>query len=112
MLQALLKVSKQLENGKITYLQENCFWDSKSRTLFYDKNQVVLTKREQKLFEILIKKNGDACSDDEIFFYVWEDEFDRTVTNESIRTLVKNLRKKIPKNIIENQYGVGYKINI
>jgi len=112
LLKALLKVSKQLENKKIIYLKENYFWDSKIKTLFYKDKQIVLTRREQKLFEILIEKNGDACSDDEIFFYVWEDEFNRTVTNESIRTLVKNLRKKIPKNIIENQYGVGYKINI
>jgi DNA-binding response OmpR family regulator len=112
LLKALLKVSKQLENGKIVYLREDCFWDSRSKTLFYKETQITLTRREQRLFELLVEKNGDACSDDEIFFYVWEDGFDRTVTNESIRTLVKNLRKKIPKDIIENQYGVGYKINI
>jgi len=112
LLKALLKVSKQIEQGKITHLKENCFWDSRSKTLFNGDSPIVLTRREQKLFEMLVEKNGDACSDDEIFFYVWEDEFNRTVTNESIRTLVKNLRKKIPKNIIENQYGVGYKINI
>ncbi len=45
-------------------------------------------------------------------FYVWEDEFDKTITNASIRTLVKNLRKKIPKDLIKNQYGVGYKLDI
>ena len=112
LLKALLKVSKQLESDKIIYLNENYFWDSKSKVFFHKDKQVSLTKREQKLLELLIEKNGDACSDDEIFFYVWEDEFDRTVTNESIRTLVKNLRKKTPKGIIENQYGVGYKISI
>jgi len=59
----------------------------------------------------LVEKNGAACCDDAIFFYVWGDEFDKTITNASIRTLVKNLRKKIPKDLIKNQYGVGYKIN-
>ena len=112
LLKALLKISKQLESNKITYLKENCFWSSRSRRLFYKNEEVVLTKKEQKLFELLLERDGKACSDDEIFFYVWEDEFDRTVTNESIRTLVKNLRKKIPKDIIENQYGVGYKMVI
>jgi len=48
---------------------------------------------------------------DEIFFYVWGDEFEKIVTNSSIRTLIKNLRKKIPTELIKNQYGVGYKIN-
>jgi DNA-binding response OmpR family regulator len=112
LLNTLLKISKKVESGKIIYLAKNCTWDTKNRVLFYNKEQVVLTKKEQKLMELLIEKNGDACSDDEIFFYVWKDEFDRTVTNASIRTLVKNLRKKIPKNLIVNEYGVGYKINL
>jgi DNA-binding response OmpR family regulator len=112
LLKALLKISKQLESNKIIYLKENCYWSSISKKLFYENEHVILTKKEQKLFELLLERNGKACSEDEIFFYVWENEFDRTVTNESIRTLVKNLRKKIPKDIIENQYGVGYKISV
>ncbi|NEW60576.1 response regulator transcription factor, partial [Sulfurovum sp. bin170] len=112
LLKALLKISKKAENGKLIQLEESFFWDSRSNLLFYEDKQIILTRREQKLFELLVEKNGNACSDDEIFFYVWEDEFDRTVTNDSIRTLVKNLRKKIPKKLIENQYAVGYKINI
>ena len=71
-----------------------------------------MTKREQKLFQLLIEKNGMPSSDDEIFFYVWENDFDKTVTNASIRTLIKNLRKKIPIGLIKNVYGVGYKINL
>ena len=112
LLKALLKISEQLESNRVIYLKENCFWSSISKKLFYKNEHVILTRKEQKLFELLLERNGKACSDDEIFFYVWENEFDRTVTNESIRTLVKNLRKKIPKDIIENQYGVGYKIVI
>jgi DNA-binding response OmpR family regulator len=111
LINALLKVSKKINNGKIIYLTDNSSWNSNSKTLFYKDEPIFLTKREQKLFELLIDKNGTACSDDEIFFYVWEDDFDKTVTNASIRTLIKNLRKKIPKGLIKNQYGVGYKIS-
>lgn len=110
LLNALLKISKELESGEILSLAYGCSWDSQSRRLFWNNEYIVLTKREQKLFELFIDKNGTACSNDEIFFYVWEDDFDRTVTNDSIRTLVKNLRKKIPKELIKNQYGVGYKL--
>ena len=112
LLSTLLKISKKIESGKMIYLEYDCSWDSSTNTLFYNNEQIILTKREQKLFELLIQKNGLPCSDDEIFFYVWEDDFDKTITNASIRTLIKNLRKKIPKELIVNQYAVGYKINL
>ena len=107
----LKKVSYKLNSiGKIT-LPMFCQWDIKSKTLFYKDSVVFMTKRESKLFELLIKNMGKFCSDDDIMFYVWDDEFDKTVTNSSIRTLVKNLRKKVPNGLIENQYGVGYRIS-
>jgi DNA-binding response OmpR family regulator len=111
LMQALLKVSKKIDSGHNVHLPCHSLWDGKSKTLFCNDKSILLTKRESKLFELLVEKAGVPCSDDEIFFYVWGDEFDKTVTNSSIRTLVKNLRKKIPKDLIKNQYGVGYKIN-
>lgn len=111
LMKSLLKVSAKINSGKNIHLPCNCMWDDKSKTLFCDDVSIVLTRRESKLFELLVEKNGAACSDDEIFFYVWGDDFDRHVTNSSIRTLVKNLRKKIPRDLLKNQYGVGYKIS-
>jgi len=111
LMNALLKVSKKVEGGRNVPLAYDCIWDNKSKTLFCADESIVLTKRESKLFELLVIRAGVPCSEDEIFFYVWGDEFDRNVTNSSIRTLVKNLRKKIPKDLIKNQYGVGYKIS-
>ncbi len=111
LMNALLKVSKKLDSSKNIPLPCDCSWDDKSKTLFCGEDTVSLTKRESKLFELLVAKAGVPCSDDEIFFYVWGDDFNKVVTNSSIRTLVKNLRKKIPQDLIKNQYGVGYKIN-
>ncbi len=108
---ALQKVSKKVDGGRSIPLPCDCSWDNKSKTLFHNDESIFLTKRELKLFELLVEKAGTPCSDDEIFFYVWGDEFDKVITNSSIRTLVKNLRKKIPTELIKNQYGVGYKIN-
>ncbi len=112
LLESLLKVSKQLSESHIVYLANDYSWDAKTKILFCGEEQVDLTKREQKLFELLIEKVGVPCGDDEILFYVWDDDFNKHVTNASIRTLVKNLRKKVSKELIQNQYGVGYKINI
>ncbi len=111
LMNALLKVSKKVDKGRNIPLPCDCSWDNKSKTLFCKDKTITLTKRESKLFELLVDKAGAPCSDDEIFFHVWGDEFNKVITNSSIRTLVKNLRKKIPYNLIKNQYGVGYKIN-
>ncbi|SFV51892.1 Putative two-component response regulator [hydrothermal vent metagenome] len=106
----LKKVSKKIDSiGKIT-LPLFCQWDINSKTLFYKERVLFLTKRETKLFELLVERRGTFCTDAEILFAVWGDEFDKSITNSSIRTLIKNLRKKVPKGLIENQYGVGYKI--
>ena len=111
LMNALLKVSKKVDGGRNVPLPCECAWDGKSKTLFHNDEAVTLTRRELKLFELLVEKAGSPCSDDEIFFYVWGDDFEKVVTNSSIRTLVKNLRKKIPQELIKNQYGIGYKIN-
>lgn len=108
---ALEKISEKVDGGRTLPLPCDCSWDSKSKTLFCNDESIFLTRRESKLFELLVEKAGTPCSDDEIFFYVWGDQFEKIVTNSSIRTLVKNLRKKIPTELIKNQYGVGYKIN-
>ncbi|NEW60575.1 response regulator transcription factor [Sulfurovum sp. bin170] len=107
----LKKVSKKIDSiGKIL-LPLFCQWDIKSKTLFYKESVLFLTKRESTLFKLLVEKRGKFSTDDEILFAVWGDEFDKSITNSSIRTLVKNLRKKVPNGLIENQYGVGYKIS-
>jgi len=111
LMNALLKVSRKVDGGRNVPLPCNCAWDGKSKTLFHNDEAVTLTRRELKLFELLVEKAGSPCSDDEIFFYVWGNDFEKVITNSSIRTLVKNLRKKIPQELIKNQYGIGYKIN-
>jgi len=108
----LQKVSENINDKERLLLPYSCQWDIKSKTLFHKDKVISLTKRESKLFELLIKKQGEFCSDDEILYFVWEDEFERSVSNSSIRTLIKNLRKKLPDGLIENQYGVGYKLII
>ncbi len=106
----LMKLSKKIQDRDKIYLPYFCQWDIKSKTLFHKDDVIFLTKKESKLFELLIEKKGKFCSDDDILFFVWGDDFNKSITKSSVRTLIKNLRKKLPNGLIENQYGVGYKI--
>jgi len=106
----LIKISKKIEDKDRIELPYFCQWDIKSKRLFHKDEVISLTRRESKLFELLIQKKGEFCSDDEILYFVWSDNFESSVSKSSIRTLIKNLRRKLPNGLIENQYGVGYKL--
>jgi DNA-binding response OmpR family regulator len=107
----LIKIKRRLEKEEKVKLSTDIYWDKKAKILYIDNRYVLLTKRETKLFELLVTNRSQFCSDDDIFFYVWGDELYKSVGLSSIRTLIKNLRKKLPNGFIENRYGLGYKIN-
>lgn len=39
---------------------------------------------------------------------VWED-FEQ-YSLDTLKTMMKNIRRKLPKDVIENVYGIGYKV--
>ena len=47
---------------------------------------------------------------DDIILYVW-DSFDDD-KKESCKTIIKSLRKKLPKDTIKNIFGEGYMLDI
>ena len=108
----LVRAGEKIYGEQQISLSSNCSWDSKSKTLYCKDNQISLTKRERSFFDLLIRKQGVPSGEDEIILSVWSDKYDESITNTSIRTLVKNLRKKIPSDLIKNQYGVGYKLEL
>ena len=112
LIQSLIKASEKVYRKQQVNLAFDCSWDIKSQTLYHYEKQINLTKRERSFFDLLIKKHGVPCGEDEIILTVWSDRYDESITNTSIRTLVKNLRKKIPFELIKNQYGVGYKLEL
>ncbi len=106
----LLKIARKLQYKQNIVLSLGCQWDQKSKILLCQGKKIFLTPRESRLFEFLVKNRDMFCSDDEIYYNIWKDELDRAISTASIRTLVKNLRKKVPNGLIINRYGVGYKV--
>ena len=58
--------------------------------------------------ELLLKHNDRTLTYMEIEREIW----DNNMSSAAIRSLVRNLRKKLPVNTIENLSKIGYKINI
>ena len=68
-----------------------------------------LTKKEKILLDLLLESSDRIVSNKEIEEAVWpQGDF----SQDALRTLVKRLRKKTDKNLIENYSGLGYKIKL
>ena len=86
--------------------------DMKKRKLYYRSKELSLSPLEAKLYNELIKANGEAVSKTDLFLLF---KSDRGNDTNSLRVLVNTVRRKIKKefslDIIENVRGEGYRIN-
>ena len=64
-----------------------------------------MSKNESRLLEYFIKRKNQTITFDDIYDYIWEFE---VPSKEAIKSIVKELRKKIGKDLIKNIYGTGY----
>ncbi len=80
----------------------------KNNVFLYKNNDLIeLSKYEQELLKLFINRTNKIVSKIDIFNQVWDD-FSKEYNDSSVRNLVKNLRKKLPKDIITSIYGSGY----
>lgn len=70
--------------------------------------EIKLAKKEILLLNLFAKNLDKNITFERIEQYVWGGEL---TTTENIRALIKRLRKKLPHDTIENQGGIGYRLN-
>ena len=90
------------------YFNSDSYYDILENTLLVNTERINLTKNETKLLNLFIQNQNKTLNSIDIFNDIWE--FNKEYKTESIRTLVKKLRKKLPLNSIDNIYGGGYKL--
>ncbi|WP_072679376.1 response regulator transcription factor [Arcobacter sp. LA11] len=97
-----------VEDKSIYHLDNGFIFDILNTTLFQNKEQIFLTKKELLFLELLVKNHKRAVKYDELNNYVWQGE----MSDDAIRSIVKELRKKISKQAIKNISGIGYQVNV
>lgn len=104
-----IKIEKlcKIKDEKIEF-GENCFFDFKSSLLSLNGVEQRITKKERLLLNLLLTKKNQIISYAEIENYVWEGSF---VSLESIRSLVRRLRKILEKDYIQTIVDTGYQFN-
>ena len=91
---------------KITSTEQ---FDILNHTLLHENSVTHLTEYQYKLLEILVKNRGRIVSYQEIENYIW---FDKSMSNDALRSLVRDVRKFVGKKTIVNISKYGYKINL
>lgn len=97
------------KDDSIVSFAKDLKFDSFNRTLLSGETLVKLTESQYKLLTILIQNRGRIVSYQEIEHFIW---FDKVMSSDALRSLVRDVRKVIGKERIENISKYGYRIHL
>ncbi len=107
---ALKEISMELVDYKSIFkLSKDCQYNFLLKQIESKNCFTKLSKSESRLLEYFIKNLDRVISYENILEYMYE--FDQP-SKEAIKSIVKDLRKKICSNLIKNVYGVGYRCEV
>lgn len=105
------QISSDKEFNRFIEFAESLKWDNKFKVLFNNENKINLTTNEISLMNLFINNFNKKFTDLDIFNYIYYDYPEKEFSSDVIKGLLKRLRKKIPKNLIQNNPKIGYHIN-
>ena len=107
--ETLKALTNLLKNSHTTESSDGLSYDANTMQFLYKGETVKLSKSESRLFEILFKNSNKTVDSYTLFAHIWG-ETTKEFSSDSLRAVVKKLRKKLPKGSIENIYGGYYKL--
>jgi len=106
---AISEINKFSTNNKHLFnLSSSLVWDYDNNELSLDSVAIALTHKETKVLSLLCSNPNKTFSYDDIIFSVWYEDEDNKI--DALKTIIKNLRKKLPEDTIKNVFGIGYKV--
>lgn len=81
-------------------------YDFDYKHLSFEGELIHLNKKESTFLELLLHNKNRIVAYEELQLHVWQDD---VMTDSALRSLVRNLRKKLPRDFITNLSGVGYR---
>lgn len=94
-------LAKEVRCGRLTLLPEEF-------KAFYGDVELPLTLKEFEILMLLVQSRGRTLSHEIILSRVWGYDFDGD--GSTVHTHIKNIRAKLPENIIRTARGVGYRL--
>ena len=115
--ETVMKAIREIQDRDIIPLREKLSWNKTNSNLFYDEENIKLTKKEHKLMILLINSIGEYFTHDTLIIQIWDDEMPDASHDNKLHQLVYRLNKKINAvtnthvPLIENSYTLGYRVD-
>ncbi len=102
-------IKKALGNRltKNLIFNKNCYFDIQRYELIYQGEIVSLRKRDKEFLLLLYENKNQIITYEQIDEYIWKD---RTMSMNALKTFIKELRQKLPIELIQNISRTGYKL--
>ena len=97
------------KNPSVVQLSQTLYYDVFNQSLTQESKLISLSQYQAMLLNILIKNKNRIVSYTEIENEIW---YDKVMTQDTLRTLVRKTRKLVGKEVIENISKTGYRINL
>lgn len=109
-LQALLRRSYEYVGHTVIVLAESLCYDLDKGVLQYGSQEIVLTRTEHKILQILVQNRGSIVSREELMMQIWStDEF---ISDGSLTTGISRLKAKLrlycDEDLIQTRKKQGY----
>lgn len=105
-------ICKTLQDNKKIDLGAGYVYNNSSHLLLKNGQEIKLNNNEVKLLELFLKDINKNLTLEEMFSHIFFDDPHKEFSSDSIRSLIKRFRKKLPENLIVNNRTFGYKINL
>jgi len=112
-----IRISSQISSKIIEIKSKKLTFDNVTKIITINKKNIILTRAEFRVFELLINNINKTMSYDQIYIYVNGQKnnmcFDKFYNTSCIRTLIYRLKKKLEVKdlIISDRVLSGYRIN-
>ena len=107
LLETISEIIDKNISDKIINLKKPYLFNLNNNILYNETKIVKLTKKELQFVTLLVTNNGEITSKEEIKEKIWSD---KDTDDTLLRTLVRRIRAKTDKDLVENFPALGYKI--
>ncbi|BFU76998.1 response regulator transcription factor [Arcobacter sp. 15-2] len=90
---------------KNIFFSIDCYFDVQQYKLFYNNEEIILRKREIEF--LIFLHDNKILNYEQIEEYIWKD---KSMSMSALKTFIKELRQKLPLELIQNIPQTGYKL--
>ena len=98
------------QRSSLIQIDDDITFDLETELLNRQNESISLPQKELKLLKHFLQHPNEVVTFENLYKVLWD--YDETVSSESLRAHIKNLRKHLTQDMIQNLRGVGYRFEM